>query len=233
MPFVPSYPSAYKKNFNAEVQIFKEYWLAAWFKKEIATEEALKAEELGVSIEEVLWKKIVKIPAGCNGLMLQAAGEMELNPFYTQGSFIGFSDSHTHLHMYKAIIEGIGFSMLEGMLTMQKRSKCNITEAYVSGIPSKNNKLCQLMANISGIPIHRIKTTEVAGVGSSIIAFVTLGIYNNIDEAIKNMCHITKTFNPNLQEYEIYKKLFIDVYLKMFAKLDPLYRKIINLKEQY
>ncbi len=228
-PFAPAYPSVYKNNYNSEIQIYRGYWMLSWFKKEIGVLEALEAKKLGITIEQLLSKKLFNIPAGCDGLMLQPYwGSGVLNP-HSKGAMIGFSEKHTRMHIYKAIVEGLGFAVLEGMQTLQKRQKKEITRAYLSGGGSQSDEICQIMSSIAGIPIYKMQTHEACGLGSSIVAFVALDVFSDYDEAIKSMCHVYRIFAPNWEEHKIYKNLYNDVYVKMFGKLEPLYKKIIDI----
>ncbi len=232
-PFTPSYPSVYKDYHNAEIQIYRGYWMISWFKKEFAQKEHMEAMLMGTTLENMLSKRLFQIPAGCNGLMLQPYwGSGVLTP-NAKGAIIGFTDIHTRLHIYKAIIEGIGFAMLDGLNILEKRSKTKITEIYVSGGGSQSDEICQMMSNMSNLPVKKMQTPEACGIGASIIGFVALKEFDNYDEAIENMCHLKKTFNPDAKEYAVYQKLFKEIYLEMFAKLEPLYKKINPiLKEQ-
>ncbi len=232
-PFAPSYPSVLKDFYNAEIQIYRGYWMLSWFKNELAQKEHLEAMVMGTSIEAMLSKKLFSIPAGCNGLMLQPYwGSGVLTP-NAKGAIIGFSDIHTRMHIYKAIVEGIGFAMYEAMLTLQKRSKNKLTEIYVSGGGSQSDEICQMMANLSGVKVLKMQTHEACGIGASIIAFVALNEFKNYDDAIENMCHISKVFKPDLKELKVYTKLFNEVYLEMFNKLEPLYKKITPILHEY
>ncbi|NCB33724.1 MAG: carbohydrate kinase, partial [Erysipelotrichia bacterium] len=112
--FLPAYPGAARGVYNPEIEIYRGYWLISWFKKEFAAKECVDAERLHCSAEEILNHRLSEIPPGCDGLILQ--------PFWTpgvvkpnaRGSVIGFSDVHTRIHIYRAIIEGIGFALMDG-----------------------------------------------------------------------------------------------------------------------
>ena len=40
-----------------------------------------------------------------------------------KGAIIGFGDVHTKSHVYRAVIEGLGFALFEGMETIEKKTK--------------------------------------------------------------------------------------------------------------
>lgn len=224
--FLPAYPGVPKDVYNPEIEIFRGYWLISWFKKEFALKECVEAERLGCSPETILNERLREIPVGCDGLMLQ--------PFWTpgvvtpnaKGAIIGFSDVHTRIHVYRAIIEGIGFALMDGMYNMERRSGQKIKEIFVAGGGSQSDEICQITANMFGLPVKRIQTHEASGLGSSIAGFVAMGVFHNYEEAIKSMVHEKDVFVPNMEEYEAYQKLYTNIYTQIYSKLLPLYKKI-------
>ncbi|MEG1520773.1 MAG: FGGY-family carbohydrate kinase, partial [Clostridia bacterium] len=226
MPFVPSYPSVVHGMYNPEIQIYRGYWMLSWFKKEFAAKEVEQAKELGISAEELLNKRLQEVPAGCDGLVLQPFWGPGVSNPNARGSIIGFSDVHTRIHIYRAIIEGIGFALIDGMKNMEKRGKQKITEIYVGGGGSQSDEICQITANMFGLTVKRIQTHEACGLGASMIAFKGMGEFKTIDEAIENMARDTDIFTPDENEHKIYTQLYENVYCKVYGKLEPLYKTI-------
>jgi len=227
--FLPAYPGVPRGMYNPEIQIFRGYWLISWFKREFAMKECVEAQQRGCDPEMILNERLREIPSGCNGLILQ--------PFWTpgvvtpnaKGAIIGFSDVHTRISIYRAIIEGIGFALMDGMYSMERRSGQEIKEIYVAGGGSQSNEICQITANMFGLPVIRIQTHEASGLGASIVGFVAMGEFQSYKEAISNMVHIKDTFQPNMEEHNIYEKLYRYVYKRIYPRLLPLYIKIKNL----
>jgi len=225
LPFIPAFPAVLKNHYNPEVQVYRGYWLISWFKKEFAAKEVEQAKTMGVAPEELLNARLAEIPAGCNGLIFQ--------PYFTpgvimpkaKGAIIGFSDIHTRIHIYRAIIEGINFALMDGLYTMERRGRVKIKKLYIAGGGSQSDEICQITSNMFGLPVYRIQTHEATGLGSSIVAFVAMGIFPDVNEAITAMVHIRDEFLPDMQEHITYKRLFDDVFSKIFKKLLPLYKK--------
>ncbi len=225
LKFMPAYPAVIKGIYNPEIQIYRGYWLISWFKNEFAHKEVEQAAKLGVAPEELLNARLREVPAGCEGLMLQ--------PYFTpgvampkaKGSVIGFSDVHTRIHIYRAIIEGLNYALMDGMYNLEKRNKTKIDTIYLGGGGSQSDEICQITANMFGLPVYRIQTYEACGLGSSIVAFVSHGIFKDYDEALESMVHIKDVFSPDMKEHEIYDDLYSDIFRKVYKKLEPLYKK--------
>lgn len=221
--FFPSYVSAYKGRFNPEIEIYRGYWLISWFKKEFAAKEVLEAKEQGLIAEDLLNKRLAEIPPGCQGLVLQPYFTPGVSMPSARGAVIGFSDVHTRIHIYRAIIEGINFALMDGIRSLEKRMKTKTEGIYVAGGGSKSHEICQITADMFGVPVYRSQTHEAAVIGSSIIAFTSVGCFDSIDDAIKSMVHIKDKFLPNKENHKVYEKIYNNVFSKIFKKLKPLY----------
>lgn len=229
LPFIPAYPAVMSGHYNPEVQIYRGYWLISWFNREFAAKEVEEAKALGVSAEELLNKRLKEVPPGCQGLVFQ--------PYFTpgivmpkaRGAVIGFSDVHTRIHIYRAIIEGINFALMDGLQTMEKRGGYSVKELYVAGGGAQSDEICQITANMFGLPVYRIQTHEASGLGSSIVAFAAKGVFPTVQAAVDAMVHVHEVFRPDMEEHKIYEHLYSDVFTKIFPKLLPLYKKSADL----
>lgn len=228
-PLLPAYPAVIPTLFNPEVQIYRGYWMITWFMKEFAEKEVKQAKELGCSAEELLNKELESIPAGCQGLILQPYWSPFLKQPKGKGSIIGFSSVHTRVHIYRAIIEGVGFALYDALCNLQKRSKNKIEYLVVSGGGSQSDAICQITSNMFNLPVRRIQNYEATGLGSSIAGFVAMGEYKSFEEASQKMTHYRDEFIPNQKEHEIYEKLYNEVYKKLYNQLKPLYEKLYDI----
>ena len=163
-----------------------------------------------------------------------------LQPYWTpgiinptsRGAVIGFADYHTHFHLYRAIIEGITFELFHSMRVMEKRSGLQIDEVFVAGGGARSDVVCQITADVFGLPVKRIQTHEACSIGASMVAFVAKGIFESYDEAIKHMVHETDVFSPREKEHETYMDLYHGAYRKIFGRLEPIYRRIIKITKR-
>jgi len=225
-PFLPAYPSVSGNYYNPEVQVYRGYWMLTWFLKQFAQEEIKQAHEQGISPEEILNELLPTVPAGCDGLVLQPYWSPLLKYPEARGAIIGFSDTHTKAHVYRAIIEGIGFALLEGLKTMEKRMHTKITSVTISGGGSRSDEICRIMANILGVPVKRIQTYEACALGCALAVYVAEKQFDGLNSAIKSMVHYEKPFLPDMKEHKVYKKMYSKVYSKLYGKLRSLYKHI-------
>ncbi|VDN48053.1 Carbohydrate kinase [Petrocella atlantisensis] len=229
LTFIPPFQAVMPGYYNPEIQIYRGYWMISWFKKEFAAKEVKLAKELGVSPEELLDKALDKIPPGADGLVLQPYWGAGVKMHDAKGAILGFSDVHTRLHIYRAIIEGIGFALYEGMQRIEKKSKIKVNKIMISGGGSQSDVICQITANIFNLPVNRVQTYETSALGAAIAGFVGLKVYADYEEAILHMVHHQDEFLPQKDQVDLYEKIFHRIYKKIYKRVKPIYKSFDEL----
>ena len=224
--FMPPYPAPIPGCYNPEVEIFRGYWMITWFKKEFAHKEELEAKEKGVPPEAILNKLLSRSPAGSMGLMVQPYWGPGLKHPYAKGCMIGFGDVHSKAHVYRAVIEGLGYALLDGLHRMEKAGRFRADKVAVSGGASQSDEICHISADIFNLPLVRGETYETSGLGAAIVTCVGLGIHSSFQDAVRHMVRYDTVFEPNPENVEIYRSLYQRVYMKLYGVLRPLYREI-------
>lgn len=231
--FVPSYPAVLPGKYNPEIEIFRGYWMLTWFKNEFAHKEVKEAEGLGISAEELLNRHLKDVPPGCDGLILQPYWTPGIKHPSARGAILGFADCHTRAHIYRAIIEGIGFGLYDGLLSIQKKTKIKVKYLSVSGGGSQSDEICQITANLMGIPVRRVQTYETSSLGAAITAFTGLKAYPSFEEAAKKMIKTKDEFLPDMDEHKFYHKLYKHVYKNIYPNNKKLYKEIKKIQDDY
>jgi sugar (pentulose or hexulose) kinase len=229
MPFVPPFPAVVPNKYNPEIQVYRGYWMVSWFKKEFAQKEAKQAKKMGISPEEILNERIDSVPPGCDGLILNPYWGAGLKSPEAKGAIIGFSDIHTRAHIYRAIIEGIGFAILDGMKAIERKSKIKIKRIMISGGGSISDRICQITADIFNLPVCRVQSYETSSLGAAIVGYVANGTYADYDSAVENMVHPKDEFLPREEYAEVYKEIYDEIYKKTYGRLKPLYKKLYKI----
>jgi sugar (pentulose or hexulose) kinase len=200
--------------------------MISWYIEQFGSKETNISNDLCCPTEEIFNKTLDNIPPGCEGLMLQPYWGPGLKTPEAKGSIIGFSDYHTKYHIYRAIIEGINYALMEGLNNVSKRSNCEVKYLTINGGGAKSDRICQITADMFGLPVYRSQTTETSSLGSAICAMVGSGIYSSYEEAINNMVQHTSIFKPDEKIHKYYESLFNEVYCPLYSKLKPSYRKL-------
>ncbi len=224
--FFPAYPSVIPQHWNPEIEIFRGFWMINWFKNEFALKEVLEAKEKNVPAESILDGLLYKSPPGAMGLIVQPYWSPGLGEKNAKGAIIGFGDVHKKEHIYRAVIEGLAYAMLDGMHKLENRVGKKFKKIAVSGGASQSDEVCQITADVFNLELIRGKTHETSGLGAAIITAYGVGAFDTLEDATESMVNIVDVFKPNKKNAKLYKELYEDVYLKMYDRLDPLYKRI-------
>ncbi|HSW10071.1 MAG TPA: FGGY-family carbohydrate kinase [Bacillota bacterium] len=233
--FMPAYPAPMPGYFNLEVQVFRGYWMINWFRQEFGLRESVLAEKEGVAPEEVLNRLLRQIPPGSMGLVLQPFWGTGLKTPEAKGAVIGFGGVHNRAHLYRAIIEGLGYALLDGLGKIEQCAGRRVDRLFVAGGGSQSDDICQITADLFDRPVYRGETPEAAGLGAAIACAVGLEIHPGFPEATAAMVRHTSEFQPEAARAAVYRQLFQRVYLRLYDTLRPLYheiRDILNYPEK-
>ena len=226
-PFLPSYPDIVN-GFDLDVQIYRGYWMLNWFIKQFGCN--------GPTIEEMIINRdtiqeyndaMAEIEPGSNGLVLQPYWGPGLRRPLAKGAVVGFSDCHTKIHMYRAIVEGIGYALREGLELFEKRRiHHKVNELRIAGGGSQSDLICQITADIFNKPVSRIQTFECSTLGCAMSTFIAAGVFKDKQEAAKEMVKVSKTFTPNPENVKKYDYLYNNVYVKIYPQMKNIYKNI-------
>jgi len=224
--FMPPYPAAVKGAYNPEVEIFRGYWMVTWFKREFGVSEVIRAQELGITPEELLNQRLSEVPPGCHGLLLQPYWSPHVKTPIAKGAMIGFGEVHTRMHIYRAIVEGINYGLIDGMEKIERQSKTPITEIHVSGGGAQSEPICQITADMFDREVFQPAEHETSTLGAAMIGFVGLKIHKDFAQAIREMSRYRRVYHPNPENARIYRDLYNKAYRNIYPRLKHIYRDI-------
>ncbi|UKI14585.1 MAG: hypothetical protein L6V85_00575 [Clostridiales bacterium] len=104
------------------------------------------------------------------------------------------------MHVYRAIIEGIGFALYDALKSMEKRAGYDIKRIMVSGGGANSEEVCQITADLFGCKVQKIQTYETSALGAAMASFTGVGEYKQLSDAVKSMSHITYEYVPNKEK---------------------------------
>ncbi|MBW4636560.1 MAG: FGGY-family carbohydrate kinase [Iphinoe sp. HA4291-MV1] len=201
-----------------------------WFIEKFASD--LHLPNLNLCPEEILETAAAKLSPGADGLMLVPYWNQVMNPYWdpsASGVTIGWTGTHGREHFYRAILEGIAFEQrLAGDAVMTAMNQ-RFSEYVVMGGGSKSSLWCQILADVTGVPIVRSTSTEATCLGAGILAAVAVGWYSDISVAALSMTDTGERFTPNSQTQVIYEKLYSEVYKPLFPTLQSLVERLTDL----
>ncbi len=224
------YPSAIPGRYNPELGITRGFWLISWFIEEFGELEKQESKNLDTSIERLLNEKLKHVPPGSDGLLMQPFWMSDVRYPRASGTLIGLNDVHTRIHFYRALLEGLGYSIREGIDAIERKTKKEVERIGLSGGGSQSEIICQLLANILNKEVYVVQTHETTGLGAAMLGYIHLGLYDSVAEASIEMIDVQKTYYPVESIADRYDVLYKDLFGYTYKKMKPIYERMVDLK---
>ena len=118
---------------------------------------------------------------------------------YARAAIVGMSNATTRLHVIRAAVESMVYQTRDVVDAVEAGKTMSISELRVDGGAVRNNMLCQLQADILGIPVIRPKVTEATAMGAAYMAGLTTGMFSGTDE-VEKLWQVDRVFEPEMSE---------------------------------
>jgi xylulokinase len=133
---------------------------------------------------------------------------------FARGAFIGLTVRHGKAHLTRAVLEGVAFGLKDSFTLIQNAGLGVITQVRASGGGTKSALWRQIIADVLGIELVTVNTTEGAAFGAALLAGVGAGIWSNVEMACEQAIRVTGSTLPGSDS---------DVYEKVYPQYQALY----------
>lgn len=179
--------------------------LTKWFRDELFGD--LKAAETagGENAYAAMASAAAEIPAGSDGLICLPyfAGERTpINDPFAKGVFFGMDLHHTRAHLYKAALEGIGYTIAQHFDILEENG-LPVKKIMAVGGGTKNDVWLQAVADILGKPVCTSKVTFGAAYGDALMAALGGGAYASWAE-LEKVIEPARVILPNEEAHAVY-----------------------------
>ncbi|MFW5984960.1 MAG: xylulokinase [Halanaerobiaceae bacterium] len=200
-----------------------------WFNRELGAREKKLAEQRGIKSYQVMDEEAAKIAPGSDGLLFLPYMSGERSPIWNskaRGIFFGLSYDKTRGHLIRAMMEGVGFSLLHNLKTA-KEVDVEIKKLNSVGGAASSRVWTQMKADITGYKINVPSSNHATALGAAILAGVGAGVYEDFAEAVEQTINIQRAHTPDCRNHKIYQEyfqLYIELYNKLESSFDSLYQ---------
>ena len=89
----------------------------------------------------------------------------------------------------------------------------------------------QVLADEMGISLRSLyrDIDTLKGMGAAIDCAVGLGLHADFATAVRSMTRVSRTFEPDRRNADLYDALYEQVYSRMYRRLAPLYRRLRDI----
>ncbi|PKM52090.1 MAG: autoinducer-2 kinase [Firmicutes bacterium HGW-Firmicutes-7] len=183
-----------------------------WYRDAFCQLEKQKAEESGKDPYYYMNIEAEKIPAGSYGMMCTFSDVMNYISWkHAAPTFTNFSldpNKYNRFTFYRAIMENAALVTKGNMELITSVTNSKPTEVVFASGASKSPLWCQILADVLGLPVHVPKVKEATALGAAILAGIGVGIFDNIDNAVKRIVQWEETYYPNSENHALYNEMY-------------------------
>lgn len=195
--------------------------LLRWYRDELAAAERAIADETGRDVYDVIIEQIDDAPGEMILLpYFVGSGGLHNDPLAT-GVLIGLNFDSKRADIVRAILEGLTY---EQAFCIQLLNEANVEINRIRAIGggSRSERWMQIKADITGLPISVIHTSEAASLGVAMLAGCATGVYSSLEEAAAQLIKVRKTFYPRPDRAKHYQRQ-LTIYADLYTALRPIY----------
>lgn len=119
---------------------------------------------------------------------------------YARGTIVGITRGSERAHLVRAAVEAMAYQTRDVVEAMEKDSGRALQELRVDGGAAVMDVLCQLQADLLGIPVRRPRLTETTALGAAYLAGLGAGIWTEADLA--GLWKLDREFEPTISRDE-------------------------------
>lgn len=201
-----------------------------WFKDYFCQDYVAEAEEQGVDVYDLINRDIDKIEPGSDRLIylpyLMGERTPHLDPD-CRGVFFGLSAVHTKVHLLRAIMEGVSFS-LNDCNDILKEMGIQVREMMACGGGGKSLIWRQMLSDMYDCDVKTVEQTEGPALGVAILAGVGAGLYGSVEAACDALISEDKCMSPIAEHTKMYQG-YHKIYKELYTDLKGTYKKLAQL----
>ncbi len=115
---------------------------------------------------------------------------------YARGTIVGLTRGTGRAHLVRAAVEAMAYQTREVVEAMEMDMGERLTELRVDGGAAVMDVLCQLQADLLGIPVRRPRHTETTALGAAFLAGLGSGLWKDNDLAA--LWKLDREFEPRM-----------------------------------
>lgn len=167
-------------------------------------------------------------PPGAGGVLFlpYLAGELQpINDGFARGVLFGVGLSTGRAHVVRAVMEGVAFA-IEHNLTVARERGATASRLVAVGGPTKNDLWCQIIADVTGVPVQVMEERGGAQLGDAALAAMGAGLVDSPLSMVQAHARAGRRYTPDDARNRQYRRLFA-LYVELYPRLKDLFRRSV------
>jgi xylulokinase len=213
---------AFSGQYNLAAGMATTGTLTRWFRDELAPD--LPQE----TAYDSLFAAAAKVDPGSGGLLVLPYFSGERTPIndpQARGVIAGLTLSHTRAHLFRAVLEGVGYGIRHNIETFRSNG-ADVRRILAVGGGTKGSVWLQIVSDITGIPQLVAANTIGASYGDAFLAGLATGAVSRDD--LGHWVVPGRTIEPDLQLRDHYARYYSN-YLSLYEQTREIVHDIASI----
>ncbi|NUM53154.1 MAG: hypothetical protein HUU46_05880 [Candidatus Hydrogenedentes bacterium] len=201
--------------------------LLKWYRDTFAAEERREADAAGKDVYEILCDAV---PADPEKLLILPHFTVTGTPHFdtaSRGAILGLTLNTTRAEIVSAVLSGVTYEMKLN-LEMLQSAGVGIARLRAVGGGAKSAVWTQRKADIMGVPVAVLETTEAASLGVALLAGQAAGLVTDVKAALAGAVKILYVCDPDARRSREYAERYA-VYRDVYGALKDVNHRLAGL----
>jgi xylulokinase len=170
------------------------------------------------------------VEPGAEGLVFLPYLSGERTPHadpHARGAFIGMTLAHSRKHLTRAVLEGVAFGLRDNLALMNSVGLERIDQIRISGGGTRSPVWRQILADVLGVELVSVETSEGAALGAALLAGVGAGAWSSATEACAAAVELGEVTRPVPSAGRAYSDIY-QRFRECYPAVKPLFRTLIR-----
>ncbi|MDI3547810.1 MAG: xylulokinase [Halanaerobiales bacterium] len=193
--------------------------LTKWFRDNFSPLEKAVEKQIGINAYELLDDEVNKLASGPSGLLVLpffSGARSPINDEEAKGVIAGLTLSHNRTHIYKALLEGIGYEIKHNFEVMKEAGVAPEKIIAVGG-GIKGTVWPQIISDVLGKEQYCLEQSSGAPLGAAFLAGLGTGIIPDRSLIKEKWIKIGRVVKPSLSTHNVYQKYY-QMYRSFYEK---------------
>jgi len=189
--------------------------------------------QLGFEYEELLRRVSRRTRPGARGVLFLPYLRGERAPHMdpdARGAFVGLRAEHEWTDLIRAVLEGVSFAFADCGNVIEDLG-WTIDRLVASGSGGLNAFWQKIVACVMDADVYEATNRSSAVYGASLLASVSCGWHDDIDEAVRDWVTTKKVCSPDPDWVDVYRELY-PVYSQLYDQLLNTNSKLSDLQSE-
>ena len=160
----------------------------------------------GSSLYEQMDASASQVPIGSEGLIFHPYLQGSFTNPYLKADFVGVTFRHHASHFCRAVLEGVAFSLFEG-LKREEALGISADNFRLIGGGAKSPLWRRIICDVFGREIL-IPSMDDSSFGMAMLGGVAQGVFADLQDAVNRCVHYRESISPDMASHKIYQEIY-------------------------